>query len=83
LRRSTVKKASAISIPTPQYSPHKIQDGFDFELHELSTDLGTDDVEVINRNYQNIYKNEFHRLISTTIALHGVKVSNAWCISSW
>ena len=69
LKRSTVRKATAV-IATPEYSPHQIQDGFDFDLHELSTD----DVQFINRNYQNIYENEFHRQISNTIALHGVKV---------
>ena len=70
LRHSTVRKATAV-IATPEYSPHQIQDGFDFDLHELTTD----DVHFINRNYQNIYENEFHRQISNTIALHGVKVS--------
>ena len=73
LRRSTVRKAAAV-IATPEYSPHQIQDGFDFDLHELSTD----DVQFINRNYQNTYENEFHRQISNTIALHGVKVSNTY-----
>ena len=69
LKRSTVRKTASV-IATPEYSPHQIQDGFDFDLHELSTD----DVQFINRNYQNIYENEFHRQISNTIALHGVKV---------
>ena len=72
LRRSTVKKSTAI-LATPKYSPHQTDDGFDFDLRELSAD----DVEFINsRNYQNMYENEFHRQISSTVASHGVKVSN-------
>ena len=55
----------------PQYSPHQIQEGFDFDLHELSMD----DVQFINDTYQNHqYENEYYRQISNIIASHGVKV---------
>ena len=74
VRRSSVRRASAAVGVTPQYSPHQIQEGFEFDLHELSTD----DVQFINRNYQNQYENERHRQISTTIASHGVKVMHIY-----
>lgn len=53
-------------------SLHHIQEDFDFDLHDLSTD----DVQyILNRNgYRSHYENEFHRQISDKIAIHGVKV---------
>ena len=59
------------AIPA-SYSSHQIQEDLDFDLHDLSTD----DVQfILNRKgYKSHYKNEFHRLISYRIAIHGVKV---------
>lgn len=71
LRRSTVRRAAAVTpVATPEYSPHQIQESFDFDLYELSTD----DVQFINSNYQNQYDSERHRQISNAIATQGVKV---------
>ena len=71
LRHSTVKRTAVATPAVIQYSPHQIQEGFDFDLHELSMD----DVQFINDTYQNHqYENEFHRQISNMIASHGVKV---------
>ena len=71
LRHSTVRRSATATPTVVQYSPHQIQEGFDFDLHELSVD----DVQFINDTYQNHqYENEFHRQISNMIASHGVKV---------
>ena len=54
-------------------SSHEIDEGFDFDLHDLSTD----DVQfILNRkaDYKCHYKDEFHRQILDKIAIHGVKV---------
>lgn len=53
-------------------SSYQIQEHFDFDLHDLSTD----DVKLMlnRKGYESHYKNEFHRQISDTIATHGVKV---------
>ena len=68
---STVKLTAMATPAVIQYSPHQIQEGFDFDLHKLSMD----DVQFINDTYQNHqYENEFHRQISNMIASHGVKV---------
>ena len=60
---------AAAAVPT---GFHYIQENFDFDLHDLSTD----DVQFIfNREgYKSHYENEFHRQISNKIAIHGVKV---------
>ena len=71
LIHSTVKRTAVATPAVIQYSPHQIQEGFDFDLHKLSMD----DVQFINDTYQNHqYENEFHRQISNMIASHGVKV---------
>ena len=71
LRRGTVRRAAAVtSVAVPEYSPHQVQESFDFDLHDLSTD----DVQFINNTYQNQYDSERHRQISNAIATHGVKV---------
>ena len=51
---------------------HEIVEGFDFDLHDFSTD----DVQfILNcRGYKSHYENEFHRQISDKIAIHGIKV---------
>ena len=70
LRHSTLRLASVVTpAVAAQFSPYRgpIQEGFDFDLHELDED----NVQLID---QNLYENEFHRQISYTIALHGVKV---------
>ena len=71
-RRLTLRRAPAVMpavIPqhSPYRGPYQIHEGFDFDLRELNTD----DVEFIDQSH---YENEFHRQISNTIALHGVKV---------
>lgn len=71
LKRSTVRRAAAMPAVNPEYSPHQIQETFEFDLHELNTE----DVQFINHNYQNQFANEKHRQISNTIATYGVKVS--------
>ena len=64
-----MRRASAVMPAViPQHSPYRgPYQGFDFDLRELNTD----DVQFIDQSH---YENEFHRQISNTIALHGVKV---------
>ena len=59
------RRASATVLASSQ----QIQEGFDFDLHDLSTD----DVQFILDHKSN-YESDFHRQISDKIAIHGVKV---------
>jgi len=52
------------------YQPHQVSDAYDFDL----SDVELEDIRYMNRTHQGIYENKFHRHLSSTIALHGVKV---------
>ena len=67
---SSFRSGLAAKDLSAAYQPHQVSDAFDFDLSEIDIQ----DVRYMNRIHQGIYQNKFHCHLSSTIALHGVKV---------
>jgi len=64
--------ATGLDAPLSNSHPYlrQVSDVYDFDLSEVEIQ----DVQYMNHIHQGFYENKFHRHLSSTIALHGVKV---------